>query len=735
MPSERSRVCAPSVFAFAIAAAAMLCPGLAYAADLPSEGDGGAPVPAEAAGRDGGDGALGAGCELDGGASADGPGSQMGATGGARGDASETGGPTGPGASVGEGGEAASPEGEALIPEGDEPGAVEEEGVPTAANSSAPEPAAPAKSGWVEDASGDVYYYDGGSAHTGWLVDGGRLDYGVQRYWFAADGRLVRGSLIDASDAGWWAYARPEGFVVRGVYVDPGTGYVYLADNDGRLEEAGWRVTDAYGQGVQRYWIDPVARAAVPGYSEDGYAHYATSEGYVLRGKLDDGAGRVYLADNDGRLADGEGWIVTGAYDGGVLQRYYLDGAAHAACSGYFSVDGANYFGLGGQGYVLRGVGRGVRGDWLVADNDGVLASSRWIVADSFGQGLQRYWFGKDGAMAKARLVEPGEGAGYWAYATSEGYVLRGKLDDGAGRVYLADNDGRLADGEGWIVTGAYDGGVLQRYYLDGAAHAACSGYFSVDGANYFGLGGQGYVLRGKMLYGTGMLLANNHGIMAWAEGWLVTDEYDSSIQRYRIDGSPGNGLMGAHIGLFILEGNNYYGRGDQGYVVRGIWHESIIRTYIADNDGRLSQAIENADGGWRWVDGSGNSNRDEAIDLIIATARSVLGVPYVWGGDSPNDGGMDCSGLAYYCYKQLGIELSRVTYDYMIGEGVGVSYSEARPGDLIFMYFSGRGPEHVVMYAGNGMVYEEPTFGGHCQYVSLASKHAGYIEVRRIIV
>ncbi|MBM6817731.1 hypothetical protein H6A23_11340, partial [Olsenella uli] len=65
---------------------------------------------------------------------------------------------------------------------------------------------------------------------------------------------------------------------------EDGKTYVYLADNDGRLAGPGWVVSDAYGQGLQRYWVDADAHAAVEGYSEDGWAHYTTEEGYVLRG-------------------------------------------------------------------------------------------------------------------------------------------------------------------------------------------------------------------------------------------------------------------------------------------------------------------------------------------------------------------------------------------------------------------------------------------------------------------
>ena len=40
--------------------------------------------------------------------------------------------------------------------------------------------------------------------------------------------------------------------------------------------------------------------------------------------------------------------------------------------------------------------------------------------------------------------------------------------------------------------------------------------------------------------------------------------------------------------------------------------------------------------------------------DAIVSAAYSQLGVPYVWGGTTANVG-LDCSGLAQYCYRQAG--------------------------------------------------------------------------------
>ena len=47
----------------------------------------------------------------------------------------------------------------------------------------------------------------------------------------------------------------------------------------------------------------------------------------------------------------------------------------------------------------------------------------------------------------------------------------------------------------------------------------------------------------------------------------------------------------------------------------------------------------------------------------VVATARKYLGVPYVWGGTDP-DKGLDCSGLVQLVYKQLGVDLPRVSRD-----------------------------------------------------------------------
>ncbi|WP_195762787.1 NlpC/P60 family protein [Eggerthella guodeyinii] len=150
--------------------------------------------------------------------------------------------------------------------------------------------------------------------------------------------------------------------------------------------------------------------------------------------------------------------------------------------------------------------------------------------------------------------------------------------------------------------------------------------------------------------------------------------------------------------------------------------------------------AVKRSDGSYDWYNSYGVKDRGTAISRLMSTANSCLGIPYVWDGMWPQDGGMDCSSFTWYVYNQLGIVLGEDTYHQMSdGYRVG-SLSQAKPGDLILMYYNQAPkynpllPEHVVLYAGNGMIYEEPNFGGKCQYVPLWTKYAGKIEIRRII-
>ncbi len=91
-----------------------------------------------------------------------------------------------------------------------------------------------------------------------------------------------------------------------------------------------------------------------------------------------------------------------------------------------------------------------------------------------------------------------------------------------------------------------------------------------------------------------------------------------------------------------------------------------------------------------------------------VALASQQIGTPYVFGGDAP--GAFDCSGLVQWTYRQLGVDLPRVSSQ-QGKAGVEVAAADARPGDLV--YFDRTGPvDHIGMYAGNGQWVVAPHTG-----------------------
>jgi peptidoglycan DL-endopeptidase CwlO len=93
----------------------------------------------------------------------------------------------------------------------------------------------------------------------------------------------------------------------------------------------------------------------------------------------------------------------------------------------------------------------------------------------------------------------------------------------------------------------------------------------------------------------------------------------------------------------------------------------------------------------------------------VVALARRELGQPYVWGGESRDEGGFDCSGLVLHAYRLAGVELPRTSAEQArAGEPVA-SLAEARPGDLVAF---GDPVDHIGIYAGDGAMLVAPHTG-----------------------
>lgn len=111
-----------------------------------------------------------------------------------------------------------------------------------------------------------------------------------------------------------------------------------------------------------------------------------------------------------------------------------------------------------------------------------------------------------------------------------------------------------------------------------------------------------------------------------------------------------------------------------------------------------------------------GVSSSNDIGNAIVEEAKKYLGIPYLWGGTTPN--GFDCSGLAQYVHASLGIKISRTTYT-QINEGTPIPREQLQPGDLVF-FQSGGDVHHVGIYAGDGMMIHAPYTGSYIQYQSI---------------
>lgn len=120
----------------------------------------------------------------------------------------------------------------------------------------------------------------------------------------------------------------------------------------------------------------------------------------------------------------------------------------------------------------------------------------------------------------------------------------------------------------------------------------------------------------------------------------------------------------------------------------------------------------------------------------VVGVAMKYLGVPYAWGGTSPS--GFDCSGLAQYCYAQIGISIPRTSQEqYYAGKHIPADRLDLlRKGDLLF-FGHGKSPDavhHVVIYAGGDDIIEAPYTGADVRVSSLAARlsHNEYVGASR---
>jgi peptidoglycan DL-endopeptidase CwlO len=102
------------------------------------------------------------------------------------------------------------------------------------------------------------------------------------------------------------------------------------------------------------------------------------------------------------------------------------------------------------------------------------------------------------------------------------------------------------------------------------------------------------------------------------------------------------------------------------------------------------------------------------SANLMKAAAEQV-GVPYVYGGETPS--GFDCSGYVLFVYSQFGIALPHSVYQ-QAKLAKKIPISEALPGDIVVF----NDHSHNGIYAGNGNYYHAPQPGDRVKLAPIST-------------
>lgn len=107
----------------------------------------------------------------------------------------------------------------------------------------------------------------------------------------------------------------------------------------------------------------------------------------------------------------------------------------------------------------------------------------------------------------------------------------------------------------------------------------------------------------------------------------------------------------------------------------------------------------------------------------LLKTARQYIGVPYRWGGESPETG-FDCSGLTMVVYRINGLDLPRSSgQQWKVGKSI--DRRQLKKGDLVFFATAGGNRvSHVGIYAGGNLFLHAPGKNRRIQTSSMSGKY-----------
>ncbi|MCT2918550.1 hydrolase Nlp/P60, partial [Limosilactobacillus fermentum] len=197
-----------------------------------------------------------------------------------------------------------------------------------------------------------------------------------------------------------------------------------------------------------------------------------------------------------------------------------------------------------------------------------------------------------------------------------------------------------------------------------------------------------------------GYLSGSDGKVLSGVQKWMGTYYYFD----------PSTNLLLDHQDYVKSHWGNYYMVGSNGALMSGLvkWQGT---TYYFDPSSHLmvTNTTITVNGVQYKINASGAATVVNSMDAKVNKALGEIGVPYVWGGNSPSVG-FDCSGLVQWAY---GLSSSyRTTYQQQtLGTHVYSNVSSAPKGALLF-FGSDSAPYHDAISLGDGSYVHAPTVG-----------------------
>ena len=265
-------------------------------------------------------------------------------------------------------------------------------------------------------------------------------------------------------------------------------------------------------------------------------------------------------------------------------------------------------------------------------------------------------------------------------------YYTNGKVASGESYAYLPTINGT---GHNWYLVkdGVVQSGVQQWY----------GSYYYFNPTNYLKLDHQDYV---QSQWGSWYMVGSDGIVKSGVQKWYGKYYYFDPTTYLKLD----------HQDYVRSQWGDWYMVGSDGVVQSGLvsWKGS---TYYFDSSTYLKVTNKTFTVGNTTykADGNGVVTVVNDVNAKVNKALGEIGVPYVWGGNSPSVG-FDCSGLVQWAY---GLSSSyRTTYQQQtLGTHVYSNVSSAPKGALLF-FGSDSAPYHVAISLGDGSYVHAPTVG-----------------------